>query len=248
VPPRRPTRGRHRKPKNTGAPAYLTAATVATFAVSGVNVPGAIGASRGSSTVPVAATTAVKPALAVSAAEVRARAAVQRAARVSRARAEQAAAAALKAAQDAKKEAERRARLAALRARPPWVKPVLNFRLTAGFGESSGLWAHLHTGQDFAAPIGTPVRAIGAGRIVSAEFDGAYGRKIVIQHADGTVTWYAHLSAFLKTSGRVEAGEVIGRVGNTGNTTGPHLHLEIRPHGGDPVSPLPWLRAHGVRL
>jgi murein DD-endopeptidase MepM/ murein hydrolase activator NlpD len=251
VPARSSTRGRHRRPKNTGAPAYLTAATVATFAVSGVNVPGAIGAVRGSAPVPVAASTDVAAAPRVSAAEIRARALVQQAARASRQRAEQVAVAAAEAtrlAELAKKEAERRAKEAARKARPPWVKPILNYRLTAGFGESSGLWSHLHTGQDFAAPIGTPIRAAGAGKIVSAEFDGAYGRKIVIQHADGTLTWYCHMSAFVLTSGSVEAGDVIGRVGNTGNTTGPHLHFEVRPGGGDPVSPLPWLRAHGVRV
>jgi murein DD-endopeptidase MepM/ murein hydrolase activator NlpD len=196
--------------------------------------------------VPVASATKVK-ASAASAAVLRASIAEQQAARASRLRSARAEVQRL--AELARQEAQRRAKEAAERARPTWVKPVLNYRLTAGFGESSGLWSHSHTGQDFAAPIGTPVRSIGAGRVVSAEWEGAYGRKITVLHPDGTVTWYAHLSAFVVLPGaKVQAGDVIGRVGNTGNTTGPHLHLEVRPGDGPPVSPLPWLRAHGVRV
>jgi murein DD-endopeptidase MepM/ murein hydrolase activator NlpD len=148
----------------------------------------------------------------------------------------------------AAKRAAEAAKAAAEAAKPDWVKPVLNFSLSAGFGESSGLWSHRHTGQDFAAPVGTPVRAIGDGKIISATWDGAYGRKIIVEHTDGTVSWYAHLSAFVQTSGAVRAGDVIGRVGSTGNSTGAHLHLEIRPDGGDPVPPIQWLARHGVRL
>jgi murein DD-endopeptidase MepM/ murein hydrolase activator NlpD len=144
--------------------------------------------------------------------------------------------------------AEKRAAAAREAARPKWVLPVLHFHLTAGFGESSGLWAHRHTGQDFAAPTGTPIRAVGDGRIVFAGWDGPYGRKIIVRHSDGTETWYCHMSAFLRTGGTVKAGQVIGRVGSTGNTTGPHLHLEVRPGGGAPINPLPWLRAHGVKV
>jgi murein DD-endopeptidase MepM/ murein hydrolase activator NlpD len=245
VPPRRPSRGRHRRPKNSGAPAYLTAATLAAFAVSGVNVSGAFGDSHEA---PVASTTDTTEHQApyVSAAELRIQTAAQQAARASRLRAIQAEAD--RKARIAQAEAKRRARLAAERARPKWVKPILNYTLTAGFGESSGLWSHTHTGQDFAAPIGTPVRAAGDGKIVFAAWDGAYGRKIAIQHHDGTLTWYAHLSAFVRTSGDVKAGDVIGRVGSTGNTTGPHLHFEVRPGGGAPIPPLPWLRAHGVSV
>jgi murein DD-endopeptidase MepM/ murein hydrolase activator NlpD len=197
--------------------------------------------------VPVAATTALKPSANTAADELRSRIAEQASVRASRLRAAQALAA-QQLAESARKEAEQRAKEARDRARPTWVKPILNYRLTAGFGQSSYLWSHSHTGQDFAAPVGTPVRSIGAGRIVSADWDGAYGRKIVVLHPDGTVTWYAHLSAFVQTSGTVQAGDVIGRVGSTGNTTGPHLHFEVRPGDGDPIDPLPWLRAHGIRV
>ena len=113
--------------------------------------------------------------------------------------------------------------------------PVSGFRLTAGFGEY-GLWSSSHTGQDFACAYGTPVHAVGDGRIIFAAYDGAYGNKIVIEHEDGTVTWYAHMDSFVRTSGTVQAGDVIGRVGMTGNTTGAHLHLEVRPHDGAPVA------------
>ena len=246
MPPRRDTRGRHRRPKSSGAPAYLTAATLAAFAVGGVNVPGAIGASRGSGSSgfePVASTTDNKRST-ISAAELRNRVAGQQAARATRMRAAKAEADRLAAL--AKKKAEQRAKEAAERARPRWVKPLLNYGMSAGFGESSYLWSSTHTGQDFSAPYGTSVRSVGDGRIVSAGWDGSYGQKIEVAHADGTHTWYAHLSSFVRTGGTVKAGDVIGRVGSTGNSTGSHLHLEVRPGGGDPVEPLAWLRAHGV--
>lgn len=132
--------------------------------------------------------------------------------------------------------------------RPIWVLPVTHFVLTARFGQVSPLWGTFHTGQDFAAPWGTPVHAIGAGVIVFAGWDGPYGNKLVIRHPDGTESWYCHLSSFVHTSGSVSVGELIARVGATGNATGPHLHLEIHPGGGPAVDPLPWLRAHGVNV
>jgi murein DD-endopeptidase MepM/ murein hydrolase activator NlpD len=250
VPPRRPTAGRHsagrhRRPNNSSAPAYLTAATLAAFAVGGVNVPGAIGASRSSSIEPVASSTDGKRA-ALSAAELRTRVALQQAARATRLR--DAKAEADRVAAAAKKAAQKRAREAAERARPKWVKPLLNFSMSAGYGESSYLWSSVHTGQDFSAPYGTPIRAVGDGTIVSAGWDGSYGQKIVVVHADGTETWYAHMSSFVRTGGSVKAGDVIGRVGSTGNSTGNHLHFEARPGGGDPVEPMSWLRSRGVRV
>jgi murein DD-endopeptidase MepM/ murein hydrolase activator NlpD len=174
------------------------------------------------------------------AAALRNRIAEQNKARVSRLRSDQDEA--LRAAE----QAANRARLAAEQARPKWILPVHGYHLTAGFGEY-GLWSHAHTGQDFACPTGTPVHALGDGTIIFAAWDGAYGNKIAIQHAGGLVTWYAHLSAFeSKVGEKVKAGQLIGLVGSTGNTTGPHLHLEIRPHEDDPIDPMPWLRAHGL--
>lgn len=240
MPPRRSARGRHRRHKqHTTAPAYFTAATVAAFVVSGMNVPSAIGAAKqGNQHRPSSADN--QAASVKAAAALRDRIAAQNAARVSRLRSER------NEALSAAQEAARRARIAAERAAPKWVIPILHYHLTAGFGDT-GLWSHAHTGQDFAAPVGTPIRAVGDGTIIFAGWDGAYGNKIAIEHPNGTVTWYAHMSAFVVRSGAVKAGQVIGRVGDTGNTTGPHLHFEVRPHNEAPVPPLAWLTAHGVK-
>ncbi|MGH8868392.1 MAG: M23 family metallopeptidase [Actinomycetes bacterium] len=127
-----------------------------------------------------------------------------------------------------------------------WVLPLHGFELSANFGESSGLWSSTHTGQDFAADEGTPVQSVSSGEIISAGWDGSYGYKIAIEHWDGTVTWYCHLSEISQASGTVVPGEMIGRVGMTGNTTGPHLHLEVHPGGGGPIDPLSFLSARGV--
>lgn len=221
----------------------MTAATLAAFTVSGLNVPGAIGDARQAASSSPATTTASGPSprLQIAAAQLRETLADQQEERASRLRA--ARTSMVKAAQDAVEQA----RIEAEARRPKWVLPVIGFRLTAGFGEY-GLWANSHTGQDFAAPYGTPVRAVGDGRIVSAEYEGSYGNKIAIEHPDGTVTWYAHMSAFEQTGGTVKAGDIIGRVGSTGNSTGNHVHLEVRPGGGDPIPPLTWLRRQGVRV
>jgi murein DD-endopeptidase MepM/ murein hydrolase activator NlpD len=245
VPPRRPPSGRHRKParhrkpRGHGGPAYITAATLAAFTVSGFNVPGAIGAARVGTSSP-GSTSSQQQAGAIAAGALRQTLVTQQEARASRARDAQATAVRLL---QVAAEKDRKAREAA---RPKWVLPVDHYRLTAGFGEY-GLWSSMHTGQDFAAPEGTPIHAVGDGKIIFAGYDGAYGNKIAIQHPDGTVTWYAHMSAFIRTSGTVKAGEVIGRIGSTGHTTGPHLHLEVRPHNGDPIPPLTWLREHGLK-
>lgn len=142
-----------------------------------------------------------------------------------------------------KAEAERLARLAR-----SYTAPLANYQLTSGFGESGAMWSSTHTGQDFAAPTGTPVKAVHSGTIKEAGWAGSYGYRIVLELADGTEIWYCHLSSMTVTSGEVTTGDVIGRVGSTGNSSGPHLHLEVRPGGGDPVAPLPWLRDKGVNV
>lgn len=127
-----------------------------------------------------------------------------------------------------------------------WVLPLASYRLTATFGEY-GLWSSYHTGLDFAAPSGTPIRAVTNGVVTSASFDGAYGNKTVITLEDGTELWFCHQSSFNVSVGdTVRTGEIIGAVGSTGHVTGPHLHLEVRPGGGDPVDPDAALRQHGV--
>ncbi|MGP3770146.1 transglycosylase family protein [Streptomyces sp. SDT5-1] len=108
-----------------------------------------------------------------------------------------------------------------------------------------------HTGVDFAVPTGTSVKAVAAGHVVSAGWGGAYGYEVVIRHADGKYSQYGHLSALTVKSGqRVVAGQRIARSGSTGNSTGPHLHFEVRtgPGFGSDVDPLAYLRARGVRI
>ncbi|MBA3744331.1 M23 family metallopeptidase, partial [Sporichthya sp.] len=124
--------------------------------------------------------------------------------------------------------------------------PVSNYRLTAGFGEGGYRWSSSHTGLDFACAYGSPIRAVAAGTVIFAGYEGSYGWKTIVRHADGTESWYAHQSQILVRRGQVVAGQIIGRVGMTGNTSGPHVHLEIRVNG-NPINPLTWLRAHGLR-
>jgi murein DD-endopeptidase MepM/ murein hydrolase activator NlpD len=128
-----------------------------------------------------------------------------------------------------------------------WQLPVASYHLTAGFGEY-GLWSSYHTGLDFAAPSGTPIYAIANGTITSASYDGSYGNKTVQTLEDGTELWYCHQTSFTVSSGEVvQAGELIGYIGSTGHVTGPHLHLEVRPGGGDPVDPYTALVVHGLQ-
>ena len=128
-----------------------------------------------------------------------------------------------------------------------WVLPLAGYRITATFGMSSGLWSSTHTGLDFAAPSGTPLHAIAGGVVTSTGYDGAYGNKTVITLEDGTEVWYCHQTSYLVDTGdTVSAGEVIGSVGSTGNVTGPHLHLEVRPSADSPVDPYALLVEHGV--
>jgi murein DD-endopeptidase MepM/ murein hydrolase activator NlpD len=122
---------------------------------------------------------------------------------------------------------------------------ISGYHITATFGQGGSRWARVHTGTDFAAPIGTPVRSVMKGVVIFADWAGPYGRQVQVRHADGTVTWYNHMSKFSVSVGEtVYAGDQVGAVGMTGNTTGPHLHFEVRPDGGDPIDPMPWLRDH----
>ncbi|MFE3829632.1 transglycosylase family protein [Streptomyces sp. NPDC059092] len=116
----------------------------------------------------------------------------------------------------------------------------------------AGSWASgYHTGVDFPVPTGTSVKAVAAGRVVSAGWAGAYGYQVVIRHTDGKYSQYAHLSALTVREGQsVGGGQRIARSGSTGNSTGPHLHFEMRtgPGYGSDIDPLAYLRAGGVRL
>ncbi|MEV6682044.1 M23 family metallopeptidase [Streptomyces erythrochromogenes] len=129
-----------------------------------------------------------------------------------------------------------------------WSLPTSAYTLTSHYGVSGSMWSSgRHTGLDFAAPTGTPAKAVGAGKITSAGWSGAYGYRIVLELEDGTEIWYCHLSSMSVTSGSVGAGDTIGRVGATGNVTGPHLHLEVRK-GGSTMDPLAWLESKGLNV
>lgn len=145
------------------------------------------------------------------------------------------------------------ARVTTLRKKPVpladrWVLPVSGYRITATFG-NTGLWAGTHTGIDFGAPAGTAIRSVTSGAVTEVGWDGAYGNKTVIRMQDGTELWYCHQDGlYVSVGDRVMPGDVIGVVGTTGNVTGPHLHLEVRPTLDRPVDPYAVLTAHGLRL
>ncbi|MFD3570332.1 LysM peptidoglycan-binding domain-containing M23 family metallopeptidase [Streptomyces sp. NPDC058667] len=132
-----------------------------------------------------------------------------------------------------------------------WVSPVSG-GISTPYRASGSMWSSgYHTGVDFIASSGTTVRAVGAGTVVSAGWSGAYGNEVVIQHADGSYSQYAHLSSLSVSSGQsVSGGQQIGLSGSTGNSTGPHLHFEIRtsPSYGSDIDPLGYLRQHGVSI
>ncbi|MCW8099828.1 M23 family metallopeptidase [Streptomyces tauricus] len=133
----------------------------------------------------------------------------------------------------------------------PWIPPVETYGLSAGFGSGGERWANRHTGQDFAVDIGTPVRAVGRGRVVKVSCGGPYGIEVVVRHASGYYTQYAHLAAVTVEQGeRVSTGQWVGQSGTTGNSTGPHLHFEVRltPQAGSGVDPREWLAERGVEL
>ncbi|MGX1670106.1 M23 family metallopeptidase [Streptomyces sp. NPDC055400] len=154
-----------------------------------------------------------------------------------------------KAAEEAAKkkaEAERLAELA-----KSFTLPVASYTITGTFGQPGSMWSSgYHTGLDFAAPTGTPLKAIHSGTVKEAGWAGAYGYRTVLELPDGTELWYCHQSSLNVSAGqKVTSGDVIGRVGATGNVTGPHLHLEVHPGGqATGVDPAPWLRSNGLTI
>ncbi|MEU7054927.1 M23 family metallopeptidase [Streptomyces sp. NPDC046197] len=137
-----------------------------------------------------------------------------------------------------------------------WIDPVKRYTLSAGFDQAGSHWVHKHSGQDFAVPTGTEVLAAHGGTVVKAGPNGAgdgpaYGNAVVIKHGDGTYSQYAHLSRIDVQVGQIVAtGQHIALSGSTGNSTGPHLHFEIRttPNYGSAVDPVTFLRSHGVTV
>ncbi len=127
-----------------------------------------------------------------------------------------------------------------------WVLPLAHYGITATYGQY-GLWASYHTGLDFNGNSGDPILAIANGTVTSTGYDGAYGNKTVVTLDDGTEIWFCHQTEIYVSVGeRVNGGEVIGTVGATGNVTGSHLHLEVRPGGGGPVDPFQAFVEHGI--
>ncbi|MFK0257642.1 M23 family metallopeptidase [Streptomyces sp. NPDC090445] len=137
-----------------------------------------------------------------------------------------------------------------------WQKPLAAYTLSATYGKGGNLWSAKHSGQDFAVPVGTAVTSVSAGTVVKAGPNGggdgpAYGNAIVVKHGNNTYSQYAHLAKIqVKIGQKVAKGAQIGLSGNTGNSTGPHLHFEIRttPNYGSSVNPVAFLRAAGVTL
>ena len=172
------------------------------------------------------------------------------------------AAAQAKAAASAKKAAQTAAakkaaaKAAAAKKAASWMHPVKKYRLSASFNQAGGMWQSTHSGQDFAVASGTDVVAAHGGTVVKAGGNGAgdgpaYGNAIVIRHGNGTYSQYAHLSRIDVRIGQVVAtGQHIARSGNTGNSSGPHLHFEIRTSAnyGSAVDPVAFLRSKGVTV
>ncbi|MEU2786596.1 LysM peptidoglycan-binding domain-containing M23 family metallopeptidase [Streptomyces sp. NPDC007110] len=133
-----------------------------------------------------------------------------------------------------------------------FTAPVSTAAVGTSYKVAGSMWSSgYHTGVDFSAPSGTPLKAVGAGTVVSAGWGGAYGNQVVIRLADGYYAQYAHLSSLSVSSGQtVTAGQQIGLSGATGNVTGPHLHFEIRttPDYGSDVDPVAYLRSKGVAI
>ncbi|MEV2218222.1 M23 family metallopeptidase [Streptomyces sp. NPDC050997] len=157
-----------------------------------------------------------------------------------------AAAAKEKAEEEAEKkaEAERLAELA-----KQYTLPTSSYTITSTFGQAGALWSSgYHTGLDFAAPTGTLIKAVHSGTITEAGWAGSYGYRTILTLDDGTQLWFCHQSSISVSVGqKVSTGDVIGRVGATGNVTGAHLHLEVHAGGADTgIDPMAWLRGKGL--
>ncbi|MEU7564417.1 M23 family metallopeptidase [Streptomyces fradiae] len=232
---------------------HPTRNAVVALAAAGIGVTAVFGAGASAVAAEAKAPLAMDTAAAVAAqAQAQAHAAQQAAAAktAQAAKAKAAKAAAVKAAATKAAAAKKATKAAA------WVKPVAGYTLTAGYNQGGAMWTNKHSGQDFAVPVGTPVKAVHGGTVVKAGPNGggdgpAYGNAIVIKHPNGTYSQYAHLSKIgVKPGAKVKTGQLIAKSGNTGNSSGPHLHFEIRttPNYGSSLNPAKFLRAEGVVL
>ena len=127
---------------------------------------------------------------------------------------------------------------------PTYIKPISGGSISSGFGRRNspgGIGSRNHQGVDFAIPSGSTVMASSGGKVSSAGWSGGYGYCVLITHPDGSQTRYAHLSKVLVSAGQtVSQGQKIALSGNTGISTGPHLHFEIILNG-TPVNPLNYI-------
>ncbi|MER6290430.1 M23 family metallopeptidase [Streptomyces sviceus] len=161
--------------------------------------------------------------------------------------AQEKATAAKKKAEEAAAKVAEAARLAELAKQ--YTLPTSSYTITGTFGQAGSLWSSgYHTGLDFAAPTGTLIKAIHSGTITEAGWAGSYGYRTILTLDDGTELWFCHQSSISVSVGqKVGTGDVIGRVGATGNVTGAHLHLEVHPGGSaDGIDPMAWLRGKGL--
>ncbi|MFI5533701.1 M23 family metallopeptidase [Kitasatospora sp. NPDC051853] len=133
---------------------------------------------------------------------------------------------------------------------PSWTSPAPGARISNPYGGKNASYAAgYHTGTDFAVSTGTPLLAVADATVVSAGRDGAYGNEVVLKLPDGKFAEYAHLSSIgVKAGQTVKAGQQIGKAGSTGNSTGPHLHFEIRSANryAAVIDPLAYLKGHGA--
>lgn len=129
------------------------------------------------------------------------------------------------------------------------VVPVPRYRISAWYKQPGPHANGVHGGLDFAAPVGTPIYAASAGIVTRAEWQGGAGQAVTIRSEDGLVIMYDHMDTMIARKGqRVVAGELIGKVGQTGHTTGPHLHLQVNNTGGRSHDPRKWLGAGKKQL
>jgi murein DD-endopeptidase MepM/ murein hydrolase activator NlpD len=141
-------------------------------------------------------------------------------------------------------EAAKRAQPVVVPAAAAGAVQMITGRVTSGFGAR---WGTSHQGLDIAAPIGTPIRVPLAGTVIDSGPASGFGLWVRVKHADGTITVYGHINRSLVGKGqKVSAGQVIAEVGNRGQSTGPHLHIEVITPGGQKINPRPWLDARGI--
>lgn len=137
-----------------------------------------------------------------------------------------------------------------------WTEPIVpgSYRLGTRYGVRGWMWADgWHTGVDLDAPYGTPTIAVTNAKVLKTGWAGSYGQQVILGLPDGMQVWYNHLSAIDVVAGEdVAEGQLVGRVGETGNAFGYHLHFEIylkgHYHYGDSIDPVPVMIAHGAPL